>query len=181
MFKTLALFLLLSSGVARADGAKVSPPAAKIDKKPMTETAQDKNKALVRRFYDEVWNKGHLDVADEVFARDYVRHDPGPPAPPGAEGQKQVAAGMRKAFPDLVYTVDFMIAENDIVAARWTIQGTQTGDMMGAKPTGKKVTFSGVNIFRFDHGKVAELWNHRDDLSMMVQLGMVQLPKPAKP
>lgn len=146
----------------------------------MTETAQDENKALVRRFYDEVWNKGHLDVADEVFATDYVRHDPGPPAPAGPEGQKQVAAGVRKAFPDLIYAVDFMMAENDLVMARWTIQGTQTGDMMGAKPTGKKITFSGVNIFRFDYGKVAEIWNHRDDLSMMVQLGVVQFPELSK-
>jgi len=74
-----------------------------------------------------VWNKGHLAVADEVFAKDYVRHDAsgGPPAP-GPEGQKQIAAGLRKAFPDLVMTTDFMMADGDKVAARWTIVATTT-------------------------------------------------------
>jgi predicted ester cyclase len=76
-------------------------------------------------------------------------------------------------------TTDFMMADGDKVAARWTIVATNTGDLPIAKATGKKVTFSGINIYRFDHGKVVELWNHRDDLSMMMQLGLV--PKPPAP
>ncbi|MDB4955494.1 MAG: hypothetical protein JWO36_3063 [Myxococcales bacterium] len=182
MLKWIALFLVVSTVVGHAEGPKSPPPVApKVDNKAPTGSPMDKNKALIRRFYDEVWNKGHLDVADEVFASDYVRHDAGGPAAPGPDGQKQIAAGIRKAFPDLVYTVDFMIAEGDLLAARWTIHGTQTGDLMGTKATGKPITFSGINIFRFDHGKVSELWNHRDDLSMMVQLGMITLPKVGKP
>jgi steroid delta-isomerase-like uncharacterized protein len=173
MSKLLALFLLASSTIASADAPKAAPVSRTLSQ-------VDQNRALIQRFYAEVWNQGHLDVADEIFTKDYVRHDPGGGSPaPGPEGQKQIAAGQRKGFPDLVMTIDFMVADGDKVAARWTITGTNTGDLPMAKATGKKVTFSGINIYRFDHGKVVELWNHRDDLSMMMQLGL--LPKPATP
>ena len=72
----------------------------------------EQNKALIRRFYEEVWNKGNLDVAEAVFAADYVRHDLRPGHPPsGPEGQKRIAADFRAAFPDLQMTIDLMVAE----------------------------------------------------------------------
>ncbi|MGH9800885.1 MAG: ester cyclase, partial [Blastocatellia bacterium] len=130
-------------------------------------TSQEKNKALVRRFYDEVWKNGNLAVADEVFAANYVRHDPLGAAPaPGVEGQKQIAAAFRKAMPDRKTTIDLMIAEGDLVAARWTMNGVHV-------PTGKKVEFAGVNIFRIASGKIVELWNHRDDLGFQQQIGAI--------
>jgi steroid delta-isomerase-like uncharacterized protein len=130
------------------------------------------NKALIRRFYEEVWGKGNLAVVDEVFAADYTRHDlrPGNPLP-GPEGQKKIAADFRAAFPDLHVTVDLMIAEGSMVAARVTNEGTNTGTWGGVLPTGKRARFSGVNIFRIENGKVVEIWNHRDDLGVMQQLG----------
>ncbi len=132
----------------------------------------DENKALVRRFYEEVWNQGNLGVADEVFAADYVRHDLRPsPVPPGPEGQKLVANMFRTAFPDGQMTIDLLIAEADMVVARWTIQGTHQGAWINIAPTGKRVSFAGVNIFRIAGGKVVEIWNHRDDLGLMQQLG----------
>jgi steroid delta-isomerase-like uncharacterized protein len=132
----------------------------------------EQNKALVRRFSDEVWNKGKLDVVYDVFAEDYVRHDlrPGNP-PPGPAGQKRIAADFRAAFPDIHTTVDFVIAEGDMVVTRWTAEGTNTGVWGNVAPTGKRVRFSGVNIFRVENGKVVELWNYRDDLGLMQQLG----------
>lgn len=130
------------------------------------------NKALVRRFYDEVWNHGRLDVADEVFAPDYVRHDLRPgQGLPGPAGQKKIAADFRAAFPDVRNTVDLMLAEGDLVAARWTTTGTHTGPWGEIAPTGRAVSFSGVNIFRIQQGRVVELWNHRDDLGLMQQTG----------
>ena len=130
------------------------------------------NKALVRRFYDEVWNKGNLDAADEIFAADYVRHDLRPgQGLPGAAGQKKIAAEFRAAFPDVRNTVDLMVAEGDYVAARWTTTGTHTGPWGEVPPTGKPMRFSGVNIFRIVNGRVVELWNHRDDLGLMQQVG----------
>jgi steroid delta-isomerase-like uncharacterized protein len=136
----------------------------------MTTTA---NKALIQRFYEEVWGRGHLDVADEVFAADYVRHDLRPSNPlPGAEGQKQIAADFRAAFPDVQVTVDLVLAEGDLVAARWTMEGTNTGSWGKVPATGKHASFSAVNIFRMENGKVTEIWNHRDDLGLMQQLGV---------
>jgi steroid delta-isomerase-like uncharacterized protein len=130
------------------------------------------NKALIRRFYDEVWNKGHLDVADEVFADDYVRHDLRPTqALPGPAGQKKVAADFRAAFPDLLYTIDLLLADGDLVAVRWTMAATHTGQWGDQPPTGKHLRYSGVNIFRLAGGKVVEIWNHRDDLGVAQQLG----------
>jgi steroid delta-isomerase-like uncharacterized protein len=130
------------------------------------------NKARVRRFYDEVWARGNLDAADELFADDYERHDfrGGEPSP-GPEGQKQIAAAFRTAFPDLTWDVDFVIAEGDLVAGRWTAAGTHLGPWAGVVPTGKSMRFSGINVFRFADGRVVELWNHRDDLGLMEQLG----------
>jgi steroid delta-isomerase-like uncharacterized protein len=132
----------------------------------------ENNKELVRRFYEEVWRKGNVDVADDVFARDYVRHDlRATEAEPGPEGQKQIASAFRSAFPDLTFDVEIVIAEGEYVAARWTASGTHTGRWGNIDATGRVVTLSGVNIFRFESGRVAEIWNHRDDLGLQEQLG----------
>ena len=130
------------------------------------------NKALVRRFYDEVWDGGNVEFAHEVFHDDYVRHDLRPAqAAPGAAGMAAIAAGFRSAFPDAHWRVDLMLAEGDLVAARWTATGTFTGPWGAVQPTGKRAEFSGVNLYRFREGKVAEIWNHRDDLGLMEQVG----------
>jgi steroid delta-isomerase-like uncharacterized protein len=130
------------------------------------------NKALVRRFYAEVWDKGNVSVAREVFASDYVRHDLRPSQVlPGPAGQAKIAEDFRRAFPDLRFEVDLVLGEDDLVAARWTATGTHTGPWGSLEPTGKQATFSGVNIFRFADGKVVEIWNHRDDLGLMTQVG----------
>ena len=131
------------------------------------------HKALVLRFYEQVWQQGNFDVADEVFAFDYLRHDLRPTqAAPGPEGQKRIARDFRGAFPDLRFDVEMIIAEGDFVAARWTASGTNLGAWGSTAATGRRATFSGVNIFRLENGKVAELWNHRDDLGVLQQLGV---------
>jgi len=132
------------------------------------------NKALVRRFYDEVWGRGNVGFAEGVFADAYVRHDlRSTKAAPGGAGQALIAEQFRRAFPDLQWRIDLVLGEGDLVAARWTASGTHSGDWGDVAPTGKHVTFSGVNIFRFgDNGKVIEIWNHRDDLGLREQLGV---------
>jgi steroid delta-isomerase-like uncharacterized protein len=133
----------------------------------------DANKQLVERFYEEVWARGNVDFATEVFSDDYVRHDLRPAqAAPGAAGQARIAEQFRQAFPDLQWRIDLVFGEADLVAGRWTASGTHTGSWGDVPPTGKRAEFSGVNIFRFgDDGKVVEIWNHRDDLGLMNQLG----------
>ena len=130
------------------------------------------NKRLVERFYEEVWARGNVAFAEEVFADGYVRHDLRPTqAAPGAAGQARIAAGFREAFPDLQWRIDLLLGEDALVAARWTASGTHTGNLGAVATTGRRAEFSGVNIFRFGRdGKVAEIWNHRDDLGLMEQL-----------
>lgn len=136
----------------------------------------EENKALIRRFYEEVWAKGDPNVSDEVFRDDYVRHDlRAGVAEPGPAGQTKIALDFRRAFPDLDWHVDMILGDGDYVVGRWTATGTQTGPWGPVEASSRPVTFSGVNIFRFEDGKVAEIWNHRDDLGLMTQLGAVTM------
>ena len=84
---------------------------------------------------------------------------------------KDIAATFRTAFPDARFIVDFVLAGEGHVVARWTATGTHTNAWATVPPTGKSATFSGVNIYRFEGDRVVELWNHRDDLGLMEQLG----------
>jgi steroid delta-isomerase-like uncharacterized protein len=130
------------------------------------------NKRLVVRFYEELWNRGNYDAADDLVAADYVRHDQRPgDAPPGPAGQKAVAQRFRAAFPDVRLEVDELIAEGDLVVARWTMVGTHSGPWGDVPPTGRSVRFVGVNFFRVADGKIAEIWNLRDDLGLREQVG----------
>ena len=133
----------------------------------------EENKALVRRFYEQVWDRGETDFAYEVFADDYVRHDlRTTQALPGPAGQKKIADDFRAAFPDLEVEIDLVVGEGDFVVGRWTASGTHLGAWGDVEPTGRRVIFSAANIFRFEDGKVAEIWNHRDDLGLMEQVGV---------
>ena len=151
--------------------AKMLSPARRIWERWSVEP--ETNKRIVERFYDEVWTQGNVDFAHQVFMDDHVRHDLRPTqAEPGPAGQAAIARAFGEAFPDLRWRVDLILAEGDFVAARWTASGTHTGEWAGVTPTGRRAEFSGVNIFRFGpDGKVAEIWNHRDDLGLREQLG----------
>jgi predicted ester cyclase len=133
----------------------------------------EENKAIVRRFYQQVWNDGNFEVTAEIFATDYIRHDLRPThAEAGPAGMAKIAADFRRAFPDLTFHEDLLLAEGDLVAARWTSDGTHSGSWGDVEPTRRRARFSGVNIFRLREGKVVEIWNHRDDLGLMEQLGV---------
>ena len=133
----------------------------------------EQNKALALRFYDEVWLKLNAAAAFELAAPNCVRHDPAGPVPGGPEGFNANASRVRTGIPDFRQSFDLILAEGDLVAVRWTIRGTQTGPLGPIPPTGRAVEFSGVNIFRFEGGKIAEIWNHRDDLALYQQLGVM--------
>ncbi len=129
------------------------------------------NKALARRVIDEMFNKGNLDLADEVFAHDYVAHDPAMPEDiHGPEGFKEFVGMYHSAFPDLHVEIEEQLAEGDLVATRWTATGTHEGDLMGIAPTGNRVTLPGMEIVRFSGGKLAEGWEGYDSMVLMQHL-----------
>jgi steroid delta-isomerase-like uncharacterized protein len=130
------------------------------------------NKAVIRRFQEEVFSQGKLTVVDEFCPPNFIYHTPIGPIH-GLEGFKQFANMYRTAFPDLQVPIEDMIAEADKVVARWTARGTHKGDLMGIPPTGKQVTVPGIVIGRFEGGKFVEGWVEFDALGMMQQLGVV--------
>jgi steroid delta-isomerase-like uncharacterized protein len=132
------------------------------------------NKNVVRRLFEEVWNKSNLPVADEIFAPTYIHHDPSTPdVGRGPESEKKRATLYRTAFPDLRLTIEEIIAEGETVMARWSCRGTHKGDLSGIAPTGKHIIISGVSITRFANGKLVEGWINWDALGLMQQLGVV--------
>jgi steroid delta-isomerase-like uncharacterized protein len=133
------------------------------------------NKKIIQRFYQEVVNQGNLALADRLLAQDYIEH--GNPAGSGLDGFKQFVTRLAAAFPDLEITVKDMIAEGDKVVARVTVRASHKGTFMGSiLPTGKEVTFHGIDIFQINNGKIVGRWNQRDLLGLMQQLGVFTLP-----
>jgi len=137
----------------------------------------EENKAVTRRFLEEIFMVGNLELADEIFASNFVLHDPSVPHEVrGPEGIKQYVAMYRAAYPDTRFTIEDQIAEGDDVVTRWTGQGTHQGELMGIPPTGVEVTVAGIEIDRIVDGKIEESWVSYDALGMMQQLGVVPSP-----
>jgi steroid delta-isomerase-like uncharacterized protein len=135
----------------------------------------DQNKALARRAIEEVWNQANLAVIDELVAPNATFHDPSVPDGKftGPAGMKQFIQIYRGAFPDVRLTINDQIAEGDKVCTRWTATGTHKGELMGIAPTGKHATVTGVDIDRYQGGKVVEAWASYDMLGLLQQLGVV--------
>src|SRR5215475_8328721 len=119
------------------------------------------NKLLANRVWEEVWHRGDLDRVDELFAPDFVRHDPGRELH-GPEENRQFIKSYRTAFPDLHFTVEDQIAEGDKVCVRYRFQGTHLGAFLGMPPTKKRITYSGIIIYRMLNGRIAEQWTEAD-------------------
>lgn len=142
----------------------------------LTET----NKASMRRFYDEVFNKKNKAALDEFIAPNQVDHATPPGTPGGLAGAKQTVAMYLTAFPDLHFTVEDIIAEGDKVVARLSMHGTQQGAFMGFPPTGKQATITAIDINRIVGGKSAEHWVEMNTLGLLQQLGAVPMPGQAR-
>src|SRR6266480_7240384 len=130
------------------------------------------NKALVRRWFEEVWNKGRTDAIHEMFAEDGIAHglsdDAGNPLL-GPTHFETFHAKFREAFPDLTVTVEDTIAEGDRVAARCSVRAKHTGDSLGVAATNSPVDFTGMTIVRIKDGKIVEAWNNFDFMKMYRQ------------
>ena len=119
------------------------------------------NKALTRRFYDEVINQGNLDLIDELVAEDFVEHEAFPGLPTtGPEATKAALGMFLAAFPDLQFTADEMIGEGDKVVVRATMSGTHQGEFMGMPPTNKTFSVQAIDIIEIHDGKRRYCNNH---------------------
>jgi steroid delta-isomerase-like uncharacterized protein len=134
----------------------------------------EENKALVHRFFEEVFNKQDQRAAAEIIAPAFVAHHPAfPDGIRGPEGIMQMQGMFHTAFPDLQYSPLDLIADGDKVAVRWSASGTHRGPFQGFPATGKAVTIMGIDIFRFGAKQMEEAWVNSDFLGLMQQLGMI--------
>ena len=135
----------------------------------------EENKALLRRWFAEVWTKQRAEAIDEMFAADGVAH--GLSAEPestmkGPAGFKPFHEAFCGAFPDLEVVVEDMIAEGDKVVARCTVRGKHTGDHLGSPASNAPVQFTGMAIVRIKDGMIVEAWNNFDFMTMNQQIAI---------
>jgi steroid delta-isomerase-like uncharacterized protein len=132
------------------------------------------NKILATRFYREILNGRNMNTADEILSEGYVDHSA---SAPGLENFKRYLAMITSIFPDINVTVEDMFTDDDKIAARLTISGTQSGSFRGFPAKGGQATWSGMDIIHVSNGKIVERWSERDFLHMLVQLGHIEYPQ----
>jgi steroid delta-isomerase-like uncharacterized protein len=136
------------------------------------------NKAIVRRYFEEVFNQQRHDLIEEFLADEFELHFSG--LPPGVDAVKDWYTAMVTAFPDGQLSIDDVLAEGDKVAARTSFSGTQQGEMQGIPASGKRASsMPSITIFRLANGKIAEGWIVNDNLGLMQQLGVIPTPETA--
>ena len=140
---------------------------------------EQENTALVRRYYEEVFNRRNPDLVEQLAVEDYVEHDP---FPGHGDGRDDLQARVRlilDAMNPVRFTIEDIVAEGDRVCVRWSQSATQTGAFMGLPPTGRTATFSGIDIHRVRDGRMAEHWHVVDMLALLQQLGAIPAPSGA--
>ncbi len=135
------------------------------------------NKAVVHNFIEEVWHEGNLDSIPKYIASGYIRHTnhmrDGGREVRGLDGARQSIAALRTSFPDIHFTSEDVLVDEDKVVVRWTASGTHRGEFMGLSPTGIHVSWAGINIYRVADGKIVERWAYEDGVSLYQQLGLI--------
>src|SRR5208282_6439273 len=131
-------------------------------------------KAIIRRLYEEVWNKRKLEMVSEIISPSHALHDNNfPGSSVGPEAYRAQMAIYLAAFPDLHFTIQDTIAEKDKIAASWTITGTHKGEFWGVRPTNRKMTMDGMTIHHIANEKIIDSYISSDALGLMRQLGVV--------
>jgi steroid delta-isomerase-like uncharacterized protein len=131
----------------------------------------EQNKAIARRAFEEILSHGHFELAEQLYAKDFINH--GIHSNAGLEEDQTALKGWHQAFPNVVISPEKLIAEDDLVTIYWIARGTNTGTGNGLPATGKKAELSGITIWRIVDGKIQEEWSAFDQLSMMQQLGLL--------
>ena len=138
-------------------------------------TLQEQNKAIARRAFEEILSGGRLELAQQLYAKDFINH--GIHSNASLEEDQAALKGWRQAFPDAVIVPEKLIAEGDLVTIYWIARGTNTGTGNGLPATGKKAELAGITIWRIVDNKIKEEWSAFDQLSMMQQLGLLPANK----
>ena len=139
-------------------------------------STQDENKEVVGRFIQEFKNNANHGIVDELMTAGFTHHLPDPGLPEGKEGLKLLGQAIAGGFPDVLVTVEAMIADGDKVVERSSVRATQTGEFNGIPPTGKEVGWTEIHIYRMEDGKIAELWSEINLLGLLTQLGAIPGP-----
>lgn len=132
---------------------------------------QEENKTVAKRAFEEILNSGRFELAEQLYARDFVNH--GVHKKASLEEDQAALKGWHQAFSDITIVPEKLIAEGDLVTIYWVAKGTNTGTGNGLPATGKKVELAGITIWRIVDGKIKEEWSAFDQLSMMQQLGLI--------
>lgn len=130
------------------------------------------SKALVERFFHEVWSKKNIAIGDDLLADNVIMHNFGV-ITEGLDAWKQLVNEYQAGFPDIEVVVEFTVAEEDKVAIRWAAIGTHSGSFKGIALTGKRVSIAGVAIYRVLGSKIVEMWSQSDTFGLMKQLGVI--------
>ena len=133
--------------------------------------AEGENEAVVRRFYDEVFNQGREDVIKEIISPDYVDYGHNPPGR-GPQGALDDLRGVMAVSNETRYVIEDLVAVGDTVAVRWTGHLRHTGRFADEEPTGKALTLPGMSFYKLRDGKIVETRNQADMLGFLGQLGL---------
>jgi predicted ester cyclase len=161
MKKVMAILLLIFAPLPAAFATSMAPPL------PADSSQQDQNKAIARRVFEEIFNQGKFQVADEIYAKDFVNH--GLHRNYDLQEDQAAARWEKELFPKLIMTVDLMVAEGDLVTVVWTIRGTNTGRAGALPATGVKIEERGITVWRIVDGKIREEWTSFDQLRIVRQ------------
>jgi len=136
---------------------------------------QEQNKAIARRAFEEILSGGRFELAEQLYAKDFVNH--GIHRNASLEEDQAALKGWHQAFSDIAIVPEKLIAEDDLVTIYWIARGTNTGSGNGLPATGKKAELAGITIWRIVDGKIKEEWSAFDQLSLMQQLGLLPANK----
>jgi steroid delta-isomerase-like uncharacterized protein len=160
--------VVLAGTAAQAMHAQDATPATGSETCPAP--SLEEGKALVQRYWDEVWNAKNDAALTEVFSPDEVHHWGVGGDTVGPEEFLSRITAFREAFPDLTFRIEHLVGEGDVFVSRWVATGTHDGEWMGIAATGKKIEYSGVNLFRIACGKIVESWGEANHLGLLRQL-----------
>ncbi len=165
-----SVLLLLAGPLMAGASSEVSPRLAELEAKAEQEAA---NKALVKRWLDELWDQGNFAVAEELLSPDFRRHSEGYPAS-GPQAYAAIVKSCHDGFPDTrIVQVDELIADGDRVFVRWRWTGTHLAEFRGVATTGKPIDVLGEDVIRIQDGRITDIWPLFDPLRLMLQMGAV--------